>query len=136
MTHRTDRIVLKALTCSVRQTPDAPIAAAGFDCPQQFAKRNLAFPADDEIDSGGIRRVRLRSKAGIVTSYDKPDVWPKSTDEIDNMHRGAPLECHDRQSNDVRRHFADEPLDGFTHLALNQDQIRYGHGVPRIDISG
>ena len=127
-------IVMKPVSVAIGQTRDLGRVSASLQRPEQLAKSDFPFAANDEIDAR-VTHVCLRSEARIVTSDHHANARPQFTDELDDAHCRASLKCHDRQPNNVRLQFPHEPLDGLAYAALNQDQISDRRPVVRIDIS-
>jgi hypothetical protein len=103
---------------------------------QQLAERGLPFPAHDRVDAGVRVGISVGGQARVVAADDDGDVGPPALDVRDQSERGAPLEGHDRQANDVRCVRADERFHRLKHAALCEDQICHRDSVMPVHVAG
>jgi hypothetical protein len=106
-----------------RESWDGRHVAAALECLQQRPKRQLAFPADDEVDAAVGGLICVRRQARIVApghhGYRRLD----GADETNQPERGSPLERHHRQADHVGILLAHQPFDRWNDRILNEDEI-------------
>ena len=119
----------------VRQAGDPAKILAPFEFPQQLAERVLPLAAHDELDVLA-PFVRVRREAGVVPADDDPRPRQAGAHELHEAQRGAALERHHREPDDVRPELLEEPFDRGPDARLHEDEVCDGHAVVRVHVAG
>ena len=104
---------------------------------QQLAERDLSLAAHDEVGrSGRPLDVGLRGQARVVPAHGDEGLRPQRAHEVDELLRGAALERHDREADQVGPLLPHEGLDRGAHAVLDQDQVGHRDAMARIHVAG
>jgi hypothetical protein len=71
-----------------------------------------------------------------VAADDHPHSRPERPHETNHAVRGPTLEGHDRESDNVRPQFPDQPSDRFLHPGLHEHEVGDRHTMVRVHVAG
>ena len=109
---------------------------APFECAQEIAERPLPLAADDEVDAQVGVGPGLRRQARVVATDRDAHARRDGTHQRDDPSRGAALERHDRQADDVGLEVAHQPFDRAANGCLHQHQVGDRDLVMGVHVAG
>ena len=133
--HRTRRIAPEDITVSIPEASDGRERRSLLERPNELAEGTFAFAADDEVNANRRISPGVRRQAGVVATNDDDGRRREGTNERDDASRGAALEGHHREADDVRCKVANQALDGGTDGVLREYQVGNGHLMMRVDVA-
>jgi hypothetical protein len=136
MTHKPVGIANPAVAVAIRQAGDACEVRRAFKGSQHFPKRDVAFTADDDIDTKRRILVDIRRKTRVVTADDDKHAGSNRADEGDDFLRRHALKRHHGEPDDVRLVRLDEAHDRLGHRRLHEHEIGDGDVVVGVDVTG
>src|SRR5262244_3224460 len=99
------------------------VSALCLELAQQLTERDLALAPHDEVDLAvTLLGVSLGSEARIIAADDDARAGVPRANEINNPFGRLALEGHDREPDDVRLVFGDEPLNGLSDPVLTSNK--------------
>src|SRR5204862_7460820 len=100
---------------------------------QQFAERNLAFPAHDVVHIHS--HVGFVGETGVIAAHHHLHAGLEGTHQVDDAGGGAALESHHGEPNNLWVKLVKQPVDSLPHPTIAEDQIRHSNSVVAIHIS-